>query len=99
MNLTKRPVILWNFWFRIFFASWRPQNSNSGGHKTSIFIDNIPFTLNPWIRLIDTNTNKKKTTNMSQCSVSIQKRYLKLVLCPPEWKKASSFSDFAHNCF
>ena len=37
----------------------KPQNSNSGGQKTSIFIDNVPFTLHPLTRLIDTNTNAK----------------------------------------
>ena len=61
MNLTKRHVI--HIEFRVLgflFAFRRPQNSNSGGHKTSIFIDNIPFTLHPCIRLIDTNTNAKE---------------------------------------
>ena len=28
-------------------------------------------------------------------NVSIQKRALKLVLCPPEWKKVEVFSNFA----
>ena len=28
------------------------ENSNSRGHKTSILIDKVPFTLHPWIRLI-----------------------------------------------
>ena len=31
--------------FRILFDFRRTQNSNSGGHKISIFIDKVPFTL------------------------------------------------------
>ena len=46
--------------FRIFCVFRKPQNSNSGGHKTSIFIDRVPFTLHPWIRIIYTNTNSKE---------------------------------------
>ena len=71
--------------FRIFFAFRRTQNSNSGGHKTRIFIDKVPFTLLPWIRLIDTNTNAKEQQICP--SVSIQKTAFNLVLWPPEWKK------------
>ena len=75
--------------FRIFFAFRRTQISNSGGQKNSNFIDNVPFTLHPWIMLIDTNTNAKE---QQLCpSVSIQKIALKLVLCPPEWKKVLVF--------
>ena len=70
-----------------------PQNSNSGCHKTSIFIDKVPFTLHPWIGLIDTNTNAKEEQICP--SVSIQKSALKLVLWHPEWKKGRSFSVFA----
>ena len=35
-------------------------NSNSGGDKTSIFIDKVPFTRHPWIELIYNNTNAKE---------------------------------------
>ena len=79
--------------FRIFFAFRRPKNCNSGGHKTSNFIDNIPFTLNPWIRVTDTNTNAKEQQICP--SVSIPKRALKLVLCPPEQKKGRIFFFFS----
>ena len=34
------------------------QNSNFGSN--SIFIDKLPSTLHPWIRLRDTNTNAKE---------------------------------------
>ena len=93
MNLTKRHVI--HIEFKVFgflFAFQRPQNSNSGGHKTSIFIDNVPFTLNPWIRLVDTNTNAKEQQICP--NVRIQKRAFKLVLCSPEWKKVDVFFCF-----
>ena len=43
-----------------------------------------------WIRLIYTNTNAKEQNKIH--SVSIQKRALELVLCPPEReKKGRSF--------
>ena len=54
-------------------------------HKTSFFIDKIPFTLHPWIGLIDNKTNAKQKQRCP--SVSIQKRALKVVLLLPEWKK------------
>ena len=55
----------------------------------SSFIDKVPFTLPPWIRLIDTNTNVKEQQIF--LSESIQKKPLKLILLPPEWKRRSSF--------
>ena len=67
--------------------------NNSGGHTTSIFLDNVPFTLHSWIRLINTNTNAKEQQICP--SLNIQKRALKLKLCPPEWKNCCSFSFFA----
>ena len=72
--MTKIPVnhkqfLVLGFFSRLFR---RPQNSNSGGHTTSIFIDNVHFTLHPWIILIDTNTNAKEQE--IYLSVSIQKR-------------------------
>ena len=59
----------------------------------SIFIDKVPFTLLPWVRLKYTNTNAKEQQICP--SVSMQKRAFKLVLCPPEWKKVEFFSVFA----
>ena len=82
------------FGFRIFLAFRRTQNCNSGGHKTRIFIDKVPFSFLPWIRLIDTNKNAKE--QQISPSVSIQKRALKLVLCPPEQENRRSFFFF---CF
>ena len=45
---------------RIFFVFRRPQNSNSGCHKTTISINKVPFNLLPWVRLINANTNAKE---------------------------------------
>ena len=70
----------------------RQQHYNSGGYKTSIFIDNVPFTFHPWIILINISTNAKEQQICP--SVSIQKRALNLVLCPPEWKKRVFFLLF-----
>ena len=50
------------------------------------------MTTYPWIRLIDTKTNAKEKQICR--SVSIQKRALRLVLCPPEWKKGRFFLLF-----
>ena len=53
-------LIIQNFRFKDFsFALRRQQNSNSGGEKTSTYIDNVHFTLHPWVRLVDTNINAK----------------------------------------
>ena len=79
--------------FRFFFAFRRTQNSNSGGHKTRIFIYKVSVALLPWIKLIYIKTNAKEQQICP--SVSIQKRALKLVLFPPEWKKGRSLSVFA----
>ena len=62
----------------------------SGGQKNLIleatilvfFIDKVPFTVNLWIRQIDTNTNANKQQICP--SVSIPKQALKLVLWPLE---------------
>ena len=95
-NLTKRPVNHSECKALGFlFVFWRPQNSNSGGHN-SIFIDKVSFTLHPSIRLIYANTNAKEQKICP--SVSIQKSALKLVLCPPEWKKVEVFLQFLPRC-
>ena len=52
--------------FKMFVCSWKWWNYNSGSDKTSIFIDNVLFTLHPLFRLIDTNTNAKEETNTFQ---------------------------------
>ena len=94
-NLTQIPVNHIEIYFLGFFVVVRmPQNSNSGCHKTSIFIDNVPFTLHPWIGLIYNNTNAEEEQICP--NVSIQKRALKLVLWHPEWKKGRKYSLFAH---
>ena len=55
--------------------------------KTGIFIYKVPYTLHPWIR------HKSKRQKICS-SVSIQKRALKIVLFPSEWKKGRSFFLF-----
>ena len=88
---TKKPVN--HIAFKILGFFRLPQNSNSGCHKTSIFIYKVPFTLHPCIWLIYNNTNAKEQQIWP--SGSIQKRALKLVLWHPEWKKGRYFSVFA----
>ena len=58
-NLTKRPINRKEFWVLGFFFRM-PQNSNSRGTKSTIYIDKVPLTLLPWVGLIDTNTNEKE---------------------------------------
>ena len=59
-------------------------------------MDNVLFTLHPWIGLIYTKTNAKEEQICP--SVSIQERALnlKLVLWHPKWKKGRKYSLFAH---
>ena len=91
MNLTKIPSNHIEFFVLGFLFAFRwPQNSNS-----SIFIGNIPFTLHPWIRLIDTKTNAKEQQICS--SENIQKRAWKLLLCRPEWKKVVVYLFFPND--
>ena len=60
INFTKRPVSHIRLDVLVFFLGFRKrQNSSSGGHKTTVFIGKVPFTLRPWISLMGVNTNAK----------------------------------------
>ena len=79
----KDLLIVYNLMFLDFlFLFWKWQTSISGSDKSSIFIDKVPFSLHPWIGLIDNNTTKKEQQLF--LSVSIKKRPLKLVSSLPE---------------
>ena len=70
--------------FRIFFCF--PEDTKLQFQRTQnldIYWQGT-FTLLPWIILTDSNTNAKQQQICP--NVSIQKKALKLVLCPPEWK-------------
>ena len=98
MNLTKRPVNHIEFQVLGFFLLSR-------GHTTPIPEDpKLVFLLTRYllhsIHGFDYYILTQIQKNKKICSsVSIQKRDLKLFLCPPEWKKVEVFfSVFAHCC-
>ena len=82
-NLTFRPRNHVKFYvFEKNKGVRESQNSNSRNHKTEIFIDNVPFTLNPLVGLLPNSTTSKELTIWPR--KCLQKRALKLVSWLPE---------------
>ena len=64
MNLTTKPSNHVKFHdLEKKSGFWESQNSNSGSHKTMIFIDKVPFTLHPLVGLMHNNTTSKEPTD------------------------------------
>ena len=86
------PKDMLTIWFFSFFFSSSNKTPILEAAKLVFFVDKVSFTLHPWIRLIDTNTNAKE--QKLNFSVSFQNRALNSVVLLPEWKKKVEVFQF-----